>query len=255
MRLTRGARAPFVGRIDPGQPPERRPSRRERRRASRRRRERAAAAHADVAGMAGRTCRRGRDVARSRERRSGPNTYDAGKSRCRCSVPVSPLAAQGRAGAAWNGSSIGSLTRRSSATSPGAANARCSRPRIARGCRPPARTPRSRTPRTRRRSTARSVPVPHGRQRGRGPAPASRMIFATVTETTPLPEAVTPDPFLARDLADWPATRARGRCRRPVLDARDAAASRPRARGLGDLPAFTADLAREPFNQLLIARA
>jgi hypothetical protein len=35
------------------------------------------------------------------------------------------------------------------------------------------------------------------------------MIFATVTETTPRPEAVTPDPFLARDLADWPTTRAR----------------------------------------------
>jgi hypothetical protein len=35
------------------------------------------------------------------------------------------------------------------------------------------------------------------------------MMFATVTETTPRPEAVTPDPFLARDLADWPATRAR----------------------------------------------
>lgn len=32
------------------------------------------------------------------------------------------------------------------------------------------------------------------------------MIFPTVTETTPRPEAVTPDPFLARDLADRTAT-------------------------------------------------
>jgi hypothetical protein len=34
------------------------------------------------------------------------------------------------------------------------------------------------------------------------------MIFPTVTETTPRPEAVTPDPFLAGDLADRTATRA-----------------------------------------------
>ena len=35
------------------------------------------------------------------------------------------------------------------------------------------------------------------------------MIFPTVTETTPRPEAVTPDSFLARDLADRTAPRAR----------------------------------------------
>lgn len=35
------------------------------------------------------------------------------------------------------------------------------------------------------------------------------MIFPIVTETTPRPEAVTPDPFLARGLTDWTATRAR----------------------------------------------
>ena len=35
------------------------------------------------------------------------------------------------------------------------------------------------------------------------------MIFPTVTETTPRLEAVTPDPFVARDTADWTATRTR----------------------------------------------
>jgi hypothetical protein len=35
------------------------------------------------------------------------------------------------------------------------------------------------------------------------------MIFPIVTATTPRPEAVTPDSFLARDLADWTVTRAR----------------------------------------------
>jgi hypothetical protein len=44
------------------------------------------------------------------------------------------------------------------------------------------------------------------------------MIFPTVTETTPRPEAVTPDPFIAGDLAD----------RTAVIDVRP-----PKARLLG----------------------
>jgi hypothetical protein len=35
------------------------------------------------------------------------------------------------------------------------------------------------------------------------------MVFPTVTETTPRPEAVTLDPFLAREPADWTAPRTR----------------------------------------------
>jgi hypothetical protein len=35
------------------------------------------------------------------------------------------------------------------------------------------------------------------------------MVFPTVTETTPCPEAVTRDPFLAQDLSAWTAARTR----------------------------------------------
>ena len=59
------------------------------------------------------------------------------------------------------------------------------------------------------------------------------MTFPTVTETTPRPEAVTPDPFLASGLGDRTAMRARvAAATVPFLNTRDAAASRPPARGL-----------------------
>jgi len=59
------------------------------------------------------------------------------------------------------------------------------------------------------------------------------MTFPTVTETTPRPEAVTPDPFVASGLGDRTAVRAREAAATvPSLDGRDAGASRPPARGL-----------------------
>jgi hypothetical protein len=146
---------------------------------------------------------------------SGPNSYDAGKSRCRCaSVPVIRLrAAQGRAA-------------------------------------PPARTPRLRTPRTRWRSTARSVPRAGTTQSSTRPRTCSR-------KANDLPDRnrdhAAPG---SRDARLVPRAgprgldrhaRPRGRRRGPDLDARDAAASRPRGRGLGGLPAWcTAGLPWEP---------